>query len=78
MADRMTADQERLARLEARLRYGFDKIGQAMSEGIAVDSWERHFERLLREYEQLSDELASAAPEQVAMPGIAPVRREAA
>ncbi len=74
----MTGKQERLRELEDRLEAGFARIGEAMSDGLDVQNWEALWVTLLREYEQLSDELASAAPEQVAMPGIAPVRREAA
>lgn len=50
-----TAD--RIARLEARLEDGFQKIGEAMSHGVDVDNWERHWVELLREYESLEDEL---------------------
>lgn len=63
--------QDRIARLEARLQDGFDKIGKAMAEGIAVDNWERHFANLLKEYESLDDirqeERDRAKPEQSAM-----------
>ena len=49
--------EDRIARLEARLQDGFTKIGEAMSQGIDVDNWERHWIELLREYESLEDEI---------------------
>ncbi len=49
--------EERVARLELRLQDGFTKIGEAMSKGIEVDNWERHWVELLREFEALEDEL---------------------
>jgi hypothetical protein len=52
---------DRVTRLELRLQDGFARIGEAMSHGIEVDNWERHWIELLREYEQLEDELAVAA-----------------
>lgn len=62
--------EERVARLTVRLDDGFQKIGEAMSKGVAVDNWERHFEMLVREYESLEDELQArpaAEPVQVEM-----------
>jgi len=53
--------EDRVARLELRLLDGFSRIGEAMSHGIEVDNWERHWIELLREYESLEDELAAAA-----------------
>ena len=53
--------EDRVARLELRLQDGFSRIGEAMSHGIEVDNWERHWIELLREYESLQDELAAAA-----------------
>ncbi len=53
--------EDRVARLELRLQDGFSRIGEAMSHGIDVDNWERHWIELLREYESLEDELAAAA-----------------
>ena len=50
---------ERVAKLEARLQDGFSKIGAALASGVNVDNWERHFEKLLREYESLNDEVAA-------------------
>ena len=50
---------ERRARLEVRLADGFQKIGEAMSRGVEVQNWERHWVELLREYEAISDELAA-------------------
>ncbi len=52
---------DRVARLELRLQDGFSRIGEAMSHGIEVENWERHWIELLREYESLEDELAAAA-----------------
>ena len=53
----MDTTDEQIRRLEERLRDGFDKIGKAMSHGVEVDNWERHWIELLREYERLNDEL---------------------
>ena len=53
----MDMTDEQIRRLEERLRDGFDKIGKAMSHGVEVDNWERHWIELLREYERLNDEL---------------------
>jgi len=53
--------EDRVARLELRLQDGFTRIGEAMSHGIEVDNWERHWIELLREYESLEDDLAEAA-----------------
>ncbi len=53
--------EDRVARLELRLQDGFTRIGEAMSHGIEVENWERHWIELLREYESLEDELAAAA-----------------
>ena len=53
--------EDRLARLELRLQDGFVRIGEAMNHGIDVDNWERIWIELLREYEQLNDELDCAA-----------------
>jgi hypothetical protein len=72
----VTSQQERIETLERRLQDGFARIGEAMNNGIEVTNWERHWIELLREYERLSDELAAAPLEQVAMPGLP--RREAA
>ncbi len=65
----MSTRQGRIEALEARLQDGFDKIGDAMARGVAVDHWEKTWVELLREYEALSDELAAAKPEQTTMPG---------
>jgi hypothetical protein len=65
--------------LEKRLQDGFQKIGEAMQQGITVTNWEKHWIELLRQYEALADELAAMKPEQVAMGlGVAPVEREVA
>lgn len=48
---------DRIARLEMRMADGFQRIGAAMSQGVDVDNWERHWVELLREYESLEDEL---------------------
>lgn len=55
----MTTHEQRQAELDARLQDGFEKIGQAMQQGIDVTNWERHWIDLLRQYEQISDELAA-------------------
>lgn len=60
--ERAETIEERVARLTVRLEDGFRKIGEAMSHGIEVENWERHWVELLREYESLEDELA-AQPE---------------
>lgn len=49
--------EERVARLEGRLEAGFQKIGEAMSKGVAPEHWETKWVELLREYEALEDEL---------------------
>lgn len=61
--DRSTPDsvEDRVAKLEIRLQDGFVRIGEAMNQGVDVDNWERLWIELLREYEQLNDELAEAA-----------------
>lgn len=66
----MSAQQGRIEALEARLQDGFGKIGDAMARGVAVEHWEKTWVDLLREYETLSDELATAKPEQTTMPGL--------
>ena len=53
--------EDRVAKLELRLQDGFTRIGEAMSHGIEVENWERHWIDLLREYETLNDDLAAAA-----------------
>lgn len=71
--------EDRIARLEARLQDGFTKIGDAMSRGVEVDNWERHWIELLREYETLEDEIAAHHAETVPAQGRlldAPVARE--
>ena len=50
---------ERVARLEVRLREGFSRIGEAMNKGVAPEHWETKWVELLREYEAISDELAA-------------------
>ena len=59
-----------LAELEDRLQKGFEMIEEAMTNGVDVDNWERYWIDLLREYEQVSDELAAATPVQAEMPGL--------
>jgi hypothetical protein len=56
--------------LEKRLQDGFQKIGEAMNNGVSVTNWEKHWIELLREYEALADELAARKPEQTEMPGL--------
>ena len=53
--------EDRLAKLELRLEDGFARIGEAMSHGIEVENWERHWIELLRQYESLNDDVAEAA-----------------
>ena len=60
-------DREKLAKLEARLQDGFQRIGEAMNSGVAVDDWQAFWEKLLKEYEAISDELAATPPEQQPM-----------
>lgn len=69
--------EERVARLELRLHDGFTKIGEAMSKGVAVENWERHWLELLKHYVGLEDELQArppAEPVQQELAGL-PVRR---
>ena len=68
--ERTETVEERVARLTVRLEAGFQKIGEAMSKGVAPEHWETKWVELLREYEALSDELAAAKPEQTTMPGL--------
>ena len=70
---------ERVAKLDARLQDGFQKIGEAMTNGVNVDNWHAHWIELLREYEGISDEIAAYHAEvrqQVEMAGMP--RREMA
>ncbi len=53
--------EDRVTKLELRLQDGFARIGDAMTHGIEVESWERHWVELLREYESLNDDYAAAA-----------------
>ena len=55
--ERTETVDERVARLEVRLREGFSRIGEAMSKGVAPEHWETKWVELLREYEAISDEL---------------------
>ena len=48
---------ERVARLEVRLQEGFARIGEAMNKGVAPEHWETKWVELLREYENIEDEL---------------------
>lgn len=59
--------EERAARLEKRLEDGFTRIGEKLSQGIAVDSWETVWIELLREYVAIEDELAARPRVQVAL-----------
>lgn len=75
----MNDSDERIRKLEARLENGFQRIGEAMSQGVEVDNWERVWIELLREYERLSDEIEAHHAEvrqQVEMAGMP--RREVA
>jgi hypothetical protein len=56
--------EERRDTLYARLDSGFDKIEQAMQAGEDVTRWEHGWERLLREYEHVCEQIAArrAAP----------------
>jgi hypothetical protein len=75
----MTELQERIAALELRLRNGYDKIGEAMKQGIPVQGWENAWMGVLADYERLCDELAAMKPAQVGMAlGVAPAEREVA
>lgn len=69
----------RIARLEARLQDGFTRIGEQTAKGIAVDNWHVAWVKILREYEQVSDEIADHHAEVVPVQGRlldAPVVRE--
>ena len=66
----MSDRDERIARLEARLHDGYTRIGEAMSRGVQVDNWERHWLELLREYVALEDEKMAHRLEQAAMAGM--------
>jgi hypothetical protein len=60
--------------LEKRLQDGFQKIGEAMNQGVSVTNWEKHWIELLRQYEALSDAVnakqAAAPLQQSEMPGL--------
>ena len=71
--------EERVARLTVRLEAGFQKIGEAMSKGVAPEHWETAWIDILRQYEAISDELDADPAEvrqQAEMAGMP--RREAA
>lgn len=63
----VTTKQDQLATLEQRLENGFRKIGAKMQQGISVTHWEDTWIELLRQYEQISDELAATPLEQAEM-----------
>lgn len=72
---------ERVARLEVRLREGFARIGEAMNKGVAPEHWETKWVELLREYEAISDELDAHHAEvrqQAELAGMPVVEREVA
>jgi hypothetical protein len=52
---------DRLDELTIRLENGFRKIGEAMANQIEVTDWENFWIELLREYEQIADDLAAYA-----------------
>ena len=73
--------EERVARLEGRLEAGFQKIGEAMSKGVAPEHWETKWVELLREYENIEDELDAHHAEvrqQAELAGMPVVEREVA
>lgn len=74
--------QERLERLTARLNDGFGRIGEAMNKGVAPEHWETKWVELLREYENIEDELDAHHAEvrrvQAEMAGMPVVEREVA
>ena len=70
-----------MARLEVRLREGFSRIGEAMSKGVAPEHWETKWVELLREYENIEDELDAHHAEvrqQAELAGMPVVEREVA
>ena len=73
--------EERVARLEGRLEAGFQKIGEAMNKGVAPEHWETKWVELLREYENIEDELDAHHAEvrqQAELAGMPVVEREVA
>ena len=56
--DRASLEAE-MQRLMFRLEDGFEKIAHAAAAGEDVDRWEDLWIQLLREYEQLHDQLAA-------------------
>ena len=72
---------ERVARLEVRLQEGFARIGEAMNKGVAPEHWETKWVELLREYENIEDELDAHHAEvrqQAELAGMPVVEREVA
>lgn len=53
----MDMTDKQIRRLELRLRDGFQRIGEAMNKGVAPEHWETKWVELLREYENIEDEL---------------------
>lgn len=73
--------EERVERLTVRVDAGFQKIGEAMSKGVAPEHWETKWIELLGEYEAISDELDAHHAEvlqQAELAGMPVVEREVA
>lgn len=63
--DHLTLDQQerrmleqRAASLQLRLEDGYSRIERALADGQDVTRWEELWQRLLEEYELISDRLA--------------------
>jgi len=59
-ADTPLDPNNRLLALEERLENGFRLIDRRREAGQEVERWEQRWLRLLREYEELCDEIAAA------------------
>jgi hypothetical protein len=51
--------EERRDTLASRLDTGFDTIEQARNQGKDIERWEQGWLKLLREYEEVCDQIAS-------------------
>jgi hypothetical protein len=51
--------EERRDTLASRLDTGFDKIEQARMQGKDTERWEQGWLKLLREYEEICDQIAT-------------------
>jgi hypothetical protein len=82
--ERTDTREQRIAKLEARLQDGFQRIGEATANGVSVTHWEDAWIDILREYEAVSDEIAAHHAETAPVQGrlldapVVPKEREVA